>query len=100
MIFAEMMTARCEDAAFGVALQQPTHGNVQGLPAHVLAYSNQLVFCDFLLYLFWLSLQFAFLDSSRSDSAGQHFEVKVGDVSLVPLKVRIISEVFIELVSS
>lgn len=100
MIFAEMMAARCEDAAFGVALKQTTHRDVQGLTTHMLAYSNQLIFRNFFLYLFHLSLQFAFLNSSHSDSTRQHLEIEIRDISLVSLEVRIISEVLIELISS
>lgn len=95
-----MVAARGEDAAFGIALQQPAHGDVQGLPAHVLAYSYQLVFRNLFLYLFHFSLQLAFFNCSRSDSAWQHLEVEIRDVSLVPLEVRIVSEVLVELVSS
>lgn len=100
MVFAKMVAARCKDAAFCVALKQPSHGDVQGLAAHVLAYSNQLVLCYFFLYLLHLSLQLAFLYGSGSDSAGQLLEIEVRNISLVSLEVRVVSEELIELVSS
>jgi hypothetical protein len=66
----------------------------------VLTDSDQLKLHDLPFDVFGICLQPAFLHCSFRHDLGEHLEVEVGDVSLVSLKVGIVSEELIELIAS
>jgi hypothetical protein len=96
---AKMVAAGREDAALGIALQQPAHRDVQRFPAHVLADPDQLALGDLLLDLLMLPGQLALLNGSCGHSRRQLLEVEVGDVAPVALEVGVVPEELVEFVA-
>lgn len=66
----------------------------------MLTHSNELMFTYFLLYFVMLSSQSTFFNSRCRHRRGKLLKIEIRDISSVPLKIRVIPEELIELIST